>query len=912
VSSHPTFISHALRSLIEPLLEMDHVPFRLLSLTIASLGLILLGVLSWLPNHFGKLGEYTRQNRRSFLVSMMLGFGLSLFTTPLLLRTRAAEYVLSKPDPGFFWGTFVVLNGLLVASWPNLIKFWERSRRTWSFQRPPAQYSHLGATFILYGILGALVAPFPPSASPATKVFAFAGLDVALWIGISWIISRRSNLGRILPTKRPATGFIFPDEPISDESQDLLHRTGFVKELAELIYKLPFLESFVISLNAPWGSGKTSILRLLSKQFKGDSDILLMEFEPWYYASEDALIGGFYAAVERTLREKYLLYDLKRQLSRFVGVLSLSPRSWPFGFKFGMHQDPDYIRTQIESFVEQTGSRFIVLIDDVDRLHSKELLALFKLVRLSARFKHTVFLLAFDQAVVVKALRKEALQSDFLDKVVQMQVELPPPTEEDIENFLWSSDLDSGRLCVIHRLFDLLEIDSEKRQRFEDEMVRFSANSFSRIIRTMRQAKRYMNALAATLPLVVGQVDLFDFCLVTALRVFFPGVYRDVWDCRYFYVAFSERRIVRALEFSVQSEKYRAQTKERTEKLLSSEVPDLQRREVALDILKMLFSAIERAFGGPLAGNRSEETDREEKRIDSPECFDRYFLFRGESNEIADSQIEILVEEWNAAGAALTEEDIASSLRRAKEQGQLASMLRKLLIFMRQIAPENVRILVTAIARSAELYSDLSERDLWPQDDVSQVLILRLLDRLAPLDRLQELFLEILDAIENTQLHFAVSLVFMCEPRRSRFDRIGRYVNISKLRERVAARLEEFYITRNGDLFSHTTSVWLFIVLQWGLYFDLPDATKKVAHLLQRKFEEKPECLGMMLIKFFPAPPGDFRLDESFTQFFKLVDPMTVCSLVEKFGDKACPDERSREIASRIRDIVTREDVRSR
>src|SRR5438094_267400 len=52
----------------------------------------------------------------------------------------------------------------------------------------------------------------------------------------------------------------------------------------------------------------------------------------------------------------------------------------------------------------ETGKRVVLFIDDVDRLDRKEIQAAFKLVKLSAGFDHTSYVLAFDDEMVAAAL----------------------------------------------------------------------------------------------------------------------------------------------------------------------------------------------------------------------------------------------------------------------------------------------------------------------------------------------------------------------------------------------------------------------------------------------------------------------------------------------------------------------------
>jgi len=865
----------------------------------AAQGVLILAILSWRADELGKLGRYARRNWRTFGVSSLGAFALSLLFTRPILENQIVQDALATHNLTALWGAWLLLIALLIGVWKTTKNFWARARRTWAFQNPPLQYLHVGATCVLYGGAGALFSRLPRISTEAMMLIDASAVTVFFWVVVTWIASRGQQTESAID-QAPRSLSLFPDEPISDDSEDCLHRAQFTDELHKLIVTLPFKESFVISLNAPWGFGKTSTLRLLSKKLKSDSAIVLMEFDPWYFPTEEALIVGFYDAIERALNANYLLHNLKGQLHRLAGSLSFDPKSWHLGLRFPSPGDPERLREQVEAFIQQTGGRFIILIDDIDRLHPKEILALFKLVRLSARFRNTVFLLSFDTEVVARALEKESLDREFLNKIVQMPINLPPPSEQDIENFLWFSSTEpTPRRCAIDHLFELLNVSADRRKRFDDEIVPFSGTSFGHLFRTIRQAKRYINAVSAMLPSVVAEVDLFDFCLVTALRLFFPSVYRDVWENRYFYVPPPESRLVRRISFAVERDNYRKETKQRTQNLLDREIPDPDARQIALDILKELFSIIKAAFDGPLFGNRSEEADRAQKRIDCPECFERYFLLREEPDEISDQEIESLISDWNAAELPTVEQEVTRTFKKAKQLGRLSSLLRKFLIFVHGLDPARVHSVLISIARSPTLFSR-ANGNLWSEYDNAEALILRLIDRVAEKERMQELFLETLDAIDDEHLYFAVRLAHSCEPNRTRLDRIPKHCDIGKLREKVVARLKDFYIKRGGDLFSSRDADWIFILAQWGIYFQLGDVKGDVEGLVVRKLDQSPEYLGRLLKGFFGT--HDFG-EESYRNFSRLCDPDLIVQLAQRYGDSALTDEQSRSVMKRFREL---------
>jgi hypothetical protein len=871
----------------------------MLTVLAASQGVLVFAILCWRADELGKSGRYARRNWCTFGVSALVALALSLLFTRPISENQIVRDVLATHNLTAVWGAWLLFVALLIASSGTTKSFWARARRTWAFQNPPLQYLHIAATCLVFGAVGALFSRLPEISTEVAALIGVSVISVAFWAAVTLIASRSPETERGADQSQPSFS-LFPDDPISDDLEDCLHRAEFTDELHKLIVTLPFKESFVISLNAPWGFGKTSTLRLLSKRFRSDSNIVLTEFNPWYFPTEEALIVGFYSAIERVLNSKYLLRNLKGQLHRLAGSLSFDPKSWHLGLRFQSPIDPERLREQVEAFIQQTGHRFVILIDDIDRLHPQEILALFKLVRLSARFRNTVFLLSFDTEVVVRALRGESLDRDFLDKIVQMPVNLPPPAEQDLEKFLWFSSVEPvPHRCAIDRLLDVLDVSPDRRKRFDDEIVPFSGTSFSHLFRTIRQAKRFMNAVAAMLPSVVGEVDLFDFCLISALRLFFPSVYRDVWENRYFYVPPPETRLTRAISFAVERENYRKEAKQRTQNLLDREISDPDDRQIALDILKELFSILKAAFDGPVFGNRSDEIDRAQKRIDAPECFERYFLLREEPDEISDREIETLISEWNATELASVQQQMTRCLNEAKEQGKLSSLLRKFLVFVRSVNPTRVPSVLISIAGSVALFSR-ANGDIWSEYNNAQVLVLRLIDRVAEQERMQEAFLETLDAIDDEHLHFAVELVQSCEPNRSRFDRIPQHCNIQRLREKVAARLQDFYVTRSGDLFSLPDADWVFILAQWGIHFELDDVKRDVERLIVRKLKVIPEYLGRLLKGFFGT--NDFGT-ESYNNFSRMCNPDLIVRFADRHEDSALTDEFSRSVMKRFREL---------
>ena len=71
------------------------------------------------------------------------------------------------------------------------------------------------------------------------------------------------------------TEYYYPDDPITDEIEDVLDRKEFVDDLYKQIINYPLSNSFVFGLLGSWGEGKTSVLNLLSNKLYNNKDVIV-------------------------------------------------------------------------------------------------------------------------------------------------------------------------------------------------------------------------------------------------------------------------------------------------------------------------------------------------------------------------------------------------------------------------------------------------------------------------------------------------------------------------------------------------------------------------------------------------------------------------------------------------------------
>ncbi len=85
---------------------------------------------------------------------------------------------------------------------------------------------------------------------------------------------------------------LLPDYPIENKENDRLRRSPVAMKIAEMIDKFDGKESFVIGIDGPWGSGKTSFVNLILSELKLE-DTIIISFNPWNFSGQNELITDF-------------------------------------------------------------------------------------------------------------------------------------------------------------------------------------------------------------------------------------------------------------------------------------------------------------------------------------------------------------------------------------------------------------------------------------------------------------------------------------------------------------------------------------------------------------------------------------------------------------------------------------------
>ena len=331
----------------------------------------------------------------------------------------------------------------------------------------------------------------------------------------------------------------FNDAPILTPEDDRFGIDPFAQALAESFRNIQSPIGVTIALNGSWGSGKSCAVNLIRHHLKKDIDagkLELIDFNCWWFRGEEALTLAFLQELNASLpkslsdKAKELIPRLGRHLLQAGSVIgpainlvtsgaagTLTAGSMDFAKRF--FSDGESIEKVFQSLsiaLEEQSKRFLVIIDDIDRLTPNEALLIFRLIKSVGRLPNVMYLLVFDRDLAEKAVN-EMYPSEgphFLEKIIQASFELPLPARDDL-NRAARSQIET--LCGP-------PTDPDQWRRF----MNIFHDAVSPYLNMPRDLVRLSNAMAVSWPAVAREVNVADYVALEIMRLSESALYNAV------------------------------------------------------------------------------------------------------------------------------------------------------------------------------------------------------------------------------------------------------------------------------------------------------------------------------------------------------------------------------------------------
>ena len=324
---------------------------------------------------------------------------------------------------------------------------------------------------------------------------------------------------------------------------------GLARALTDHITK----DGLVVGIEGEWGSGKSSLLYLCEAAINdvpSEQRPTTIHFKPWLVGNRDLLLAYFFneltRAIEAVAAEKgdhspetvTKAKETATKLRKFAGGLGtlaplvklagdasgIAPLSWTgkglsaLGeLASGESAEPPLaeLKEDLVQNLSDLDHRFIVTIDDVDRLEPSEVVEVLRLVRSVGDFPNVIYLLCYDSSILAHAIEQAAKVESgraYLEKIVQLTVMVPRPEPFQLRH--WFAE-------------DLLAIANPKNDDERDRLRYVIDQEGARQLTSPRSVVRVLDAIRFFWPaLREAGADLSDLVWLQLVKEGNPRLYR--------------------------------------------------------------------------------------------------------------------------------------------------------------------------------------------------------------------------------------------------------------------------------------------------------------------------------------------------------------------------------------------------
>jgi predicted KAP-like P-loop ATPase len=269
--------------------------------------------------------------------------------------------------------------------------------------------------------------------------------------------------------------FVLGDAPAGRQN-DRLSFDRYVEPLVSVIAD-PFQETpFTIGIFGPWGSGKSSLLRMISEELRLNyaERFVLVEFNAWIHRGEPNILVPLLHTLRDSLEKDrknrftasvaklgHVLVNLGADLilkAVTAGNVSLENleklEKQYLERRFRVESEMRNLRSTLQAEVESinlNGARLVIAVDDLDRCEPDQIIGLLDAVKLFLDIPDVFVILAVDREVVRRGIqvrykefkfadgRDDVIGHEYLEKMVQLPVELFPLSDGQVTQFVENS-----------------------------------------------------------------------------------------------------------------------------------------------------------------------------------------------------------------------------------------------------------------------------------------------------------------------------------------------------------------------------------------------------------------------------------------------------------------------------------------
>lgn len=675
------------------------------------------------------------------------------------------------------------------------------------------------------------------------------GLNIVLLAALAF---SGSEVGAFMTNRTSSHSFstYIGDDPSDSPDQDRFGRYPFAKRIAETIVHRQDAQNLIIGIYGAWGDGKTTTLNFIKHEIQDRENIVCISFNPWRFSDEADLLLGFYQTIADSLEQKLkgAVDNLKgavEGLSQLVSVFSdVSGKGIKAIGSFIPFKSLEDYKKKLQDILISQGKYVVIMIDDIDRLDIHEIQTIFRLVKLSADFKYTTYILSFDEEIVADALslrygnQGKMNGYKFLEKIISVPLNLPRIPLFVLREYCIEYVMKNLNLANFH-------LTDQERLSF----IYLLSQGLAIRIKTPRMAKRYANALSFALPILRGEVNYVDLMIIEGFRIFFPEMYTEIRN---------NPEIFLGYESNNNPEKYKEdvlETLERIEKIYT-----MKETEALKLLIFQMFPAFSSIIQGKGAINiRKQGFDG--KNIYSEYYFDKYFSYSVIGSDIPDNTIDEFFNSIASMSIHQIDSTIKSFLTKCEPQVILDKIVSRALYKDHQII---AKLAIGLAMNSNSFYSDESLISFSKYD----FLAIRIAGLFQNIDTKTSLNIAKSIIMKGNNLIFSVAfyrvamlrIVLGLKPTPDELKKLGK----------KTAEVINNYISKNGIYNGIDSFYFSYIMNIWSEYFSKETTSSYILKTFDDDINNIYRFLSIYFFGFYAL--GFFEDDDSYSNLNSIVD----------------------------------------
>lgn len=280
--------------------------------------------------------------------------------------------------------------------------------------------------------------------------------------------------------KNVGEGKVAKDNPFRD---DRLNRKEDIEFLTSLIDTLT--EPFVISINAPWGTGKSTFLKMW-EMYLDNHNIKSIYFNAWEndFTNEPliTIVGEICEFFEECSKKNSELFtQIKKLKEKSSHLIKQNPPNFIKNNKHSFDELLDeYVKSKIENYsiekelhkefksdvakfakiVTKEKQPFVIFIDELDRCRPHYAIEMLEIINHYFSVENIIFVLAIDREQLLNSIEmvygRDMDSSGYLRRFIDLDVKLPKVSTEVYINYLIYERFKLDKLSILENKIENL------------------------------------------------------------------------------------------------------------------------------------------------------------------------------------------------------------------------------------------------------------------------------------------------------------------------------------------------------------------------------------------------------------------------------------------------------------------------